>query len=77
METSEKVGPTYMFYYHCAFSYLLAFNLHTEGTRKNNSSAMQAARVEFTPIFYAFNNPKDQLLHLRDMCQRERYPDAV
>lgn len=38
---------------------------------------MQAARVEFTPLFYAFNNPKYQLLHLRDMCQRERYPSAV
>ena len=77
VEESETVGPTYMFFYHCAFSYLLAFNLYTEGTRKNNSLTMQAARVEFTPLFYAFNNPKYQLLHLRDMCQREQYPSPV
>ena len=77
IESSQSADACFMFYYHSSFSYLLVFNLYIEGTQKNNSEEMQVACVEFSPLFYAFNNTKYQHLHLRDMCQRERYPEDI
>ena len=59
-----------MLFYHLTFSYLLAFNLYTEATRKNYSIRMMAAPVQFSPLFYSFKHPKYQKLHLRDLLER-------
>ena len=70
-------GEQYMFLYHITFSYLLAFSLYTEATRKNNSMRMISARVQLAPLFYSFNHPKYQQLHLRDLCERVQMPDSI
>ena len=66
-----------MFLYHITFSYLLAFSLYTEAIRKNNSMRMISAGVQLTPLFYSFNHPKYQQLHLRDLCERVQMPDSI
>lgn len=71
---NEVNDQGYLFMYHITFTYLLAFQLYTEGTRKNNHIRMMAARSAFAPLLYIAHHPKYQKLHLRDMCQREMYP---
>ena len=66
----ETCGYQYMLYYHFAFTYLLAFNLYTEATRKNHSLRMMAVRIQFAPLFYSFKHPKYQVLHLQDLFER-------
>ena len=66
-----------MFVYHIAFSYLLAFHLYTEATRKNDLLRMLDARIQFAPLFYSFKHPKYQKLHLRDLCQRAQMLDML
>ena len=73
----ETCGYQYMLYYHFAFTYLLAFNLYTEATRKNHSLRMMAARIQFAPLFYLFKHPKYQVLHLRDLFERAQTPDQI
>ena len=73
----ETCGYQYMLYYHFAFTYLLAFNLYTEATRKNHSLRMMAARIQFAPLFYLFKHPKYQVLHLRDLFERAQMPDQI
>ena len=73
----ETCGYQYMLYYHFAFTYLLAFNLYTEATRKNHSLRMMAARIQFAPLFYSFKHPKYQVLHLRDLFERAQMPDEI
>ena len=73
----ETCGYQYMLYYHFAFTYLLAFNLYTEATRKNHSLRMMAARIQFAPLFYSFKHPKYQVLHLRDLFERVQMPDEI
>ena len=73
----ETCGYQYMLYYHFAFTYLLAFNLYTEATRKNHSLRMTAARIQFGPLFYSFKHPKYQVLHLRDLFERVQMPDEI
>ena len=70
-------GDQYMFLYHITFSYLLAFSLYTEATRKNNSMRMMSARVQLAPLFYSFKHPKYQQLHLRDLYERAQMPDSI
>lgn len=41
----EVQDGSYMFLYHVTISYLLAFHLYTEATRKNHIRRMMAARV--------------------------------
>ena len=66
-----------MLYYHFAFTYLLAFNLYTEATRKNHSLRMVASRIQFAPLFYSFKHPKYQVLHLRDLFERAKMPGKI
>ena len=73
----ETCGYQCMLYYHFAFTYLLAFNLYTEATRKNHSLRMMAARIQFAPLFYLFKHPKYQVLHLRDLFERAQTPDQI
>ena len=73
----ETCGYQYMIYYYFAFTYLLAFNLYTEATRKNHSLRMMAARIQFAPLFYLFKHPKYQVLHLRDLFERAQTPDQI
>ena len=73
----EVEDDTYMFLYHVTFSYLLAFHLYTEATRKNHSRRMMAARVVFAPLFFVGHHPKYQVLHLRDLCNRVQYPPLL
>ena len=73
----ETCGYQYMLYYHFVFTYLLAFNLYTEATRKNYSLRMMAARIQFAPLFYSFKYPKYQVLHLRDLFERAQMPDEI
>ena len=73
----ETCGYQCMLYYHFAFTYLLAFNLYTEATRKNHSLRMMAARIQFAPLFYLFKHPKYQVLHLRDLFERAQMPDQI
>ena len=73
----ETCSEQYMLFYHLTFSYLLAFNLYTEATRKNHSIRMMAARVQFAPLFYSFKHPKYQKLHLRDLLERVQMPELL
>ena len=66
-----------MLYYHFAFTYLLAFNLYTEITRKNHSLGIMAAQIQLAPLFYSFKHPKQQVLHLRDLFERAQMPDEI
>ena len=66
-----------MIYYYFAFTFLLAFNLYTEATRKNHSLRMMAARNQFVPLFYSFKHPKYQVLHLRNLFERAEMPDEI
>ena len=69
--------PVYNFLFDICFTYLLAFKLYNEATRKNNSDRMMAARVAFAPIFTGRNHPKYRELHLRDLVLRTQLPDDM
>ena len=73
----ETCGYQYMLYYHFAFTYLLAFNLYTEATRKNHFLRMMAAPIQFAPLFYSLKHSKYQVLHLRDLFERAQMPDEI
>ena len=74
---NNTCGEQYMFLYHITFSYLLAFSLYTEATRKNNSMRMMSTRVQLAPLLYSLKPPKYQQLHLRDLCDRVQMSDSI
>ncbi len=67
----------YIFYFHMTFTCLFSFQLYIEGTRKNHSTAMMAARTAFTPLFYGKAHPKYQELLLRDQVMRVQAPPEI
>ena len=73
----ENCNDQYMLFYPITFSYLLAFNLYSEATRKNHSLRMMAVRVQFSPLFYSFKHPKYQKLHLRDLLERSQMSELL
>ncbi len=72
--SSDVNDPVYMFLFDFTFTYLLAFHLYNEATRKSHHERMLAARVAFAPLFYVRRRPIYQELHLRDLVQIVSWP---
>lgn len=76
IDTQVK-NPNYHFLCDFTFTYLLAFHLYNEATRKSHSQRMLAARVAFAPLFYIRHHPIYQELHLRDLHHLASYPPEL
>lgn len=59
------------------FTYCLALHVFRAGIRRNNSTAIQAGKVKFSPLFFGFNMPFYMETFIRDSIVRVQCPPEV
>ena len=71
------IDPNFKFMYMVTFVHVFALFLFRCGVRKNNSEAMLAGRLKFSPLFYALNQTYYQETDYRDWKMRSLCPTTL
>ncbi|XP_071138418.1 uncharacterized protein [Mytilus edulis] len=59
------------------FTYCLALHVFRAGVRRNNTAAIQTAKVKFSPLFFGLNMPFYMKTFVRDLFVRVQCPPEV
>ncbi|XP_052075429.1 uncharacterized protein LOC127712863 [Mytilus californianus] len=70
-------SSNYKFMSEVVFTYCLALHVFRAGIRRDNSTAIQAGKVKFSPLFFGFNMPFYMETFIRDSFVRVQCPPEV
>ena len=73
----DNENETFCLVYQIIFNYVLAVYVQKVGVRLNDWDLIDAGRMKFLPLFYAFNHPCYQEVEYRDLANRARYPECL